>query len=347
MNPRVAVAEFDNQSTVTDRWVRPLLSYAIVQQLQAEKTMAANLVHDAEGWRTLGVGRVISGHYRREGKGIRIHAELTDPASTRILEQFDEVVEEVKLLESSTRLVSKLLGIQPPKLNFDYEQWKGFAETQVEGGPAALAAFLDKNQSFAPAYPILADMLLRSGKREEALALKTKFPASADALARVQMNYTLAADAAAKLTALEALGQMRQGDPRLLFELASMATAQGRHDLAATQYRELTKIEPTKAEWWNGLGYSEANLLHLPAALAALQQYAKFSPNQADVLDSFGEVNYLNRNFKDAAKYFDQQWQSNPAFQNGVGIRKAAFAYFNSGDLKTADLRFAEWRKQV
>ena len=347
LNPRIAVAEFDNQSTATDRWVRPLLSYAIVQQLQAEKTMAASLVHDAEGWRTLGVGRVISGHYRREGKGIRIHAELTNPASTGILEQFDEVVEEAKLLEASTRLVSKLLGMKPSQLNFDYAQWKGFAETQVEGGPAALASFLGQNPGFSPAYPILADLLVRSGKRDEALALKAKLPTNADAMTRAQMDYTLAPDAAAKLSALEALSRMRVGDPRLLVELATAASGQGKWDLAAAQYRELTKIEAGKIEWWNALGYAEANQSHLPAAVAALTEYRKLAPNEPNAVDSLGEVNYMNRNFKEAAKIFDEQWQRFPGFQGGVGWRKAAFAHYFAGDLKTADLRFAEWRKQV
>ncbi len=347
LNPRIAVAEFDNQSTIADRWVRPLLSYAIIQQLQAEKTMAASLVNDAEGWRTLGVGRVISGHYRREGKGIRIHAALTDVASTGLLQEFDEVVEEAKLLEASTRLVSKLSGIKPSNLNFDFAQWKGFAEAQVEGGPGALATFVERNPGFALAYPILADMLVRSGKREEALALKNKFPVGADALTRIQMDYALAPDAGAKLAALEALSRMRQGDPRLLVELATLASGQGRWDLAAAQYRELTKIEVGKVEWWNGLGYAEANQLHLPAAVAALNEYRKLAPNEPNVVDSLGEVNYMNRNFKEAAKSFDEQWQRFPTFQGGVGWRKAAFAYYYAGDLKTADLRYADWRKQV
>ena len=137
---------------------------------------------------------------------------------------------------------------------------------------------------------------------------------------------------------------MRQGDPRLLVELATLASGQGRWDLAAAQYRELTKIEVGKVEWWNGLGYAEANQLHLPAAVAALNEYRKLAPNDPNVVDSLGEVNYMNRNFKEAAKYFDEQWQRFPTFQGGVGWRKAALAYYYAGDLKTADLRYADWR---
>ena len=347
LNPRIAIAGFDNQSTIADRWVRPLLSYSIARQLQAESTMAANVVQDAEGWRTLGVGRVISGHYRREGQGIRIHAEVTDPASTRTLGQFDEVVEEAKLLEASTRLVSKLLGINPSPLNYDFAQWKGFAETQVEGSPEAMSSFLARSPGFAPAYPILAELLLRGGKREEALALKQKFPSSADALSRAQLDYALAPDAASKLAALEALSKLRKGDPRLLAELATIASGQGKWDLAAAQYRELTKIEAGKLDWWNALGYAEANQGQLPAAVAALNEYQRLAPNEPNALDSLGEVNYMNRNFKEAAKFFDEQWRRYPAFQGGVGWRKAAFAHYYAGDVKSADLRFAEWRKQV
>ncbi len=347
LNPRIAVAGFDNQSTHADTWVRPLLSFAIVRQLQAESAMAATLVQDAEGWRTLGVGRVISGHYRREGQGIRIHAAVTDPASSRILGHFDELVEEAKLLEASTRLVSKLLGIHPSPLKFDFAQWKGFAETQVEAGPEALSTFVERNPGFAPAYPVLAELLLRSGKREDAAALKQKFPSSADGLSRVELEYTLAPDAVAKLAALEALKKLRQGEPRLLLELATLASGLGKWDLAAAQYRELTKIDAGKLEWWNALGYAEANQGRLPEAVAALSEYQKRAPNEPKALDSLGEVNYTNRNFKEAAKFFDEQWRRFPAFQGGVGWRKAAFAHYYAGDVKTADLRFAEWRKQV
>lgn len=347
LNPRIAVAAFDNHSTGADGWVRPLLSYAIVRQLQAEKTMAATVVQDAEGWRTLGVGRVIAGHFRREGQGIRVHAALTDPASTKILGQFDELVEEAKLLDASTRLVSKLLGIRPSPLNYDFAQWKGFAETQVEAGPEALSTFVERNPGFAPAYPILAELLMRSGKREAAAALKQKFPANADGLSRVQLEYGLATEAASKLAALEALSQLRQREPRLLLEFATVASGLGKWDLAAAQYRELTKIDAGKLEWWNALGYAEANQGRLPEAVAALSEYQKRAPNEPNALDSLGEVNYMNRNFKEAAKFFDEQWRRFPAFQGGVGWRKAAFAHYYAGDVNTADLRFAEWRKQV
>ncbi len=347
LNPRVAIAEFDNQGTAADRWVRPLLGYVIVYQLNAEKQLAPGLVNDAEGWRTLGVGRVISGHYRREASGIRIHAQLTDAATTSILEQFDEVVEEAKLLEASTRLVSKLLRVKPAGLTYELSVWRGFAETQVGAGAAPLAAFVGSNPDFAPAYPILADSLVRSGKRDEALALLQKFPVSADPLTLAQMDYTLAADAGAKIRALEKLIELRQGEPRILAELAGIASSQGNWDLTARTFRELSRLEPLKVEWWNGLAYAEANQLHLPAAVAALNEYRKIAPNEPNVIDSLGEVHYLNRKFTEAAKYFDEQWQRYPAFQNGSGLRKAAFSHYFAGDLKTADLRFGEWQKQV
>ena len=251
------------------------------------------------------------------------------------------------MLEASTRLVSKLLQIKPSPLNYDFAQWKGFAETQVEGGPEALSTFVEQHPGFAPAYPILAEMLLRGGKREEALGLKQKFPSSADALSRAQLDYALAADVAAKLAALEALSKLRKGDPRLLVELATVASAQGKWDLAAAQYRDLTRIEAGKLDWWNALGYAEANQGRLPAAVAALGEYQRLAPNEPNALDSLGEVNYMNRNFKEAAKFFDEQWRRFPAFQGGVGWRKAAFAHYYAGDVKSADLRFADWRKQV
>ena len=45
LNPRIAVVDFDTQSTIADRWVRPMLSHAIVQQ---------RTLHLPSRWKTSG-----------------------------------------------------------------------------------------------------------------------------------------------------------------------------------------------------------------------------------------------------------------------------------------------------
>lgn len=347
-NPRLAVQLFDNQGADgSDRWMSALLAYSMVYGLGNEARLAPSIVNDAEGWRTLGAGRVLSGTIRREGKAIRIEARVTDAATSAILRRFEDVITEEKLLVCSARMLESLLGVKPSIPVYDYAAWKAFSEAQSPVSLDGLSAFVERYPSFAQAYPILADLYLRSGKQTEAVALFDRLPKNADALSRAQFAFTVATDPQAKLKALADVAKLRTGDPRLHAELALLAASTGDWALAALQYQELTRLEAGKAEWWNSLGYAEANLNHLPAAVAALNEYRRLAPKEPNPIDSLGEVHYMNRQFKQAGQYFDEENQLFPSFQNGAAWRKAAFSYFFAGDLKTADLRFENWMKLV
>jgi len=345
VNPRLALVAFDNQSSSEDQWISSLIGLAGLYQLGNEHALAVNLATDAEGWRTLGVGRTITGNYRREPKGIRVHASLTNTATTELLGDFDELIAEAELLKGSERILGQLLGVKPAPLGSTPAAWAAFAK--LSQSSASLSEFLRAHADFAPAYPVFAGFLLREGKRDEAVALKNAIPANADAFSKAQLNLVVAADSKSRLDALRVLTQLRSGDPRMLAELATIASGQGDWALAAEQYRALTRLEPSKVDWWNSLGYAESNQNHLPASVAALNEYRRLAPQEANPIDSLGEVHYQNRQFAAAAKYFDEQSLRFPAFQNGSAWRKASFAYFFAGDLKTADLRFEEWMKRV
>ena len=347
-NQRLAVQLFDNQSAdASNHWISTLLAYSMVYGLGNQSQLAPGIVNDAEGWRTLGSGRLLNGTIRREGKAIRIEARLTDTATSAILRRFEDVVSEEKLLSCSGRMLESLLGVKAAIPVYDNATWKEFAQAQSSPNIDGLSAFLVRHPSFAPAYPILAELYLRFGKRAEAVALADRLPAGADALSRAQLTFTVASGQQAKLKALEAVAQLRPGDPRIHAELALLAAASGEWTLAALQYRELTRLEAGKADWWNSLGYAEANLNRLPAAVAALNEYRRLAPEEPNPIDSLGEVYYMNRQFKQAGLYFDEESQRYSTFQNGAAWRKAAFAYFFAGDLKTADQRFENWMKQV
>ena len=347
-NPRVAVQLFDNQGAdAADRWIGTLLAYSMVYGLGNDAQMAPSIVNDAEGWRTLGAGRLLSGTIRREGQAIRIEARLTDTASSAILRRFEDVVTEDKLLSCAGRMMESMLGVKSAIPVYEAAAWKAFAKAQSPPSLDGLNAFVEHYPSFAPAYPILAEMYLRSGKRAEALALASRLPASADPLSRAQLAFTVADSPQTKLKALAEVAKLRTGDPRIYAELALLAATTGDWSLAAAQYKDLTRLEAGKVEWWNSLGYAEANLNHLPAAVAALNEYRRLSPKEPNPIDSLGEIHYMNRQFKQAGQYFDEESQLSPAFQNGVAWRKAAFSYFFAGDLKSADERFETWMKQV
>ncbi len=337
-NPRIAIVVFDDQSAVREAWLGQMLSQTLLMRIRG-----SNLVPDAEGWRGLGVGRFISGHYRREPKGIRIHAQINDAQSSATLAQYDEVVAESDLMNATARLAQRLTGVNPEPIAGSQQDWIAYA--RIEKTVEALAEFQKAHPNFFPAYVPLAEVLLRSGRKAELAALT--IPADADPLSKAQFRVLKAESAADRLAGLKELVALRPGDPRLLADLGTLASQAGDWALAAAQYRELSRLEPMQLNWWNSLGYAEANQLKLTEAVAALNEYRRLAPNEPNAVDSLGEVHYMNRSFKEATKFFDEQAQRFPTFQNGVGLRKAAFASYFAGDLKGADQRFGQWVKLV
>ncbi len=347
-NPRIAVQVFENQSADRDlSWAGHLIAHATVRRLSSDPQLAPSVVRDAEGWRELGSGRVLSGVLHKTAKGVAVEARLTDAMSSRVIGSFSGVVEEKELLALTGRMIESLLGSKAGDAQGDSEAWMAFARAIEKGGVDELASVVAQYPSFTTAYPLYAELLRRSGRIEEAKGIAAKLPVGADALSRAQLAYGLAEDTKAKLLALKNLIALRPTDVRLRGEAGLVAASLGDWASAVEQYKELTKLEANKPEWWNSLGYAHANLNQLPEALAALNEYRRLIPNEPNTLDSLGEVNFMNRQFKDAARYFDEAAQKFPGFQNGVSIRKAAFAFYRAGDLKIADARIETWFKQV
>lgn len=345
-NSRVTLVKFDNQSVAGEKWVALLISAAAMHQLQGGAEIALSLVDDAEGWRSNGSGRFISGHYRRDGERYRIQAFLTDAQSNRLLAKADGLASEQELPQAAGRLWATLLGVPAQELPAP-AAWIDFAKALASQDEASLAGFLEAQPGFAPAYPVLARQLIARGQPKEAQALAQAFPAGGDALSKAQLNFTLAASPQARHSALEALLVLRPRDPVLLADLAQGAANLRQWDQAAAHFEVLTRIEPSRVEWWNALGYAQANRLQLDKAVQALTEYRRLAPNDPNSIDSLGEVHYLNRRFPEAAGYFDEQARRYPAFQNGVGWRKAAFAYANAAKLKEADERFEQWMRLI
>jgi tetratricopeptide (TPR) repeat protein len=76
----------------------------------------------------------------------------------------------------------------------------------------------------------------------------------------------------------------------------------------------------------------------LQGARQAIQEYEKLAPEDANALDSLGEVSFYLGDFESAAKYFERAAQKNPA-----ELVKAAEARMMTGDLRGADELFARY----
>ena len=70
----------------------------------------------------------------------------------------------------------------------------------------------------------------------------------------------------------------------------------------------------------------------------AIQEYEKLAPEDANALDSLGDVSFYLGDFESAAKYFEQAAQKSPP-----EFLKAAEARLMTGDLGSADALFAKY----
>ncbi len=347
VNPRLALVRFDNHGAETDNWVGAALGLVMGAQLREDTTLAATLVEDQQGVRSLGAGRKLAGDYRRSGDGFELRSYLIDTQSTRVLAQGVYRLSERDLVEKSGAALRDLLGVEPAEIEANPRDWVELSKAWSAGSTEALEGFVAAHPGLGAAYPLLVRQWLAAGRRAEAQAVAARLPGTIDALSKAQVALLMAGDGAARLGALRQLTALRPADPQLAGELAQMAESLKEWAVAAESLGRLTRLEAGNVDWWNRLGYAEAHQGKLKEAVAALEQYRKLAPGDANAVDSLGEVNYMNRNFAGAARLFDEQVVRFPAFQNLAGVRKAAFAYANAGNLKQADARFGDWVGRV
>ncbi|MFN7543210.1 MAG: tetratricopeptide repeat protein [Acidobacteriota bacterium] len=347
VNPRLALQRFDNQGVETDGWVGAALGLVMGAQLREDQPLAAKLVEDQQGVRMLGAGRTLTGDYRRKGDGFELRAYLIDTQSTKVLAEGVYRMSEGDLVEKTAVVLRELLGAKPVEIEANSRDWVELGKAWSAGSAEALERFVVAHPGLGAAYPLLVRQWLAAGRRAEAQAVAARLPGTIDALSRADVAVLTAADGPGRLAALRQMNGLRPADPQLAGELAQMAESLKEWAVAAESLGRLTRLDAGNVDWWNRLGYAEAHQGKRKEAVAAIEQYRKLAPGDANALDSLGEVNYMNRNFAEAARLFDEQVARFPAFQNLAGMRKAAFAYANAGNRKQADTRFGDWMGRV
>ena len=78
---------------------------------------------------------------------------------------------------------------------------------------------------------------------------------------------------------------------------------------AVRSYQAASLLNPEEPRIWNELGYAMAWTRNLNGARQALQEYERLAPDDANALDSLGEVSFFLGDFESAAKYFEQAAQ--------------------------------------
>ncbi len=221
--------------------------------------------------------------------------------------------------------------------------------SQVEQKTTALSRAAALDPQFALPLINLAEIYSATGRPDEArAALSAALTRQLDPVEREQvalLSANLTQDSAQQAQALQRLAAAAssQGNVQVL----TGNLLQGLHQTAPaiTSYLRAVRIDPENAEVWNRLGYANAYLGRLPAAREALETFRKLEPDNANALDSLGEVHYLNGQFKSAAEYFQAAFAKSPQFEGGRSTLKAAYARLLDGQLDAADQAEAAYAK--
>jgi tetratricopeptide (TPR) repeat protein len=191
---------------------------------------------------------------------------------------------------------------------------------------------------FAPPYRLLAELKLQHQDRPGALATIEQALARGNAIpelerARLELvGAELRGAPEARQKALARLAQLDSSDPATWRALAETSMARHDYRTAAEGYRKALELQPDDPLLINAVGYADAQAGDLDAAMKALRRYQTLRPNEANPLDSMGDVNMMAGRFHEAGEFFFESAKKEPNFNNNGGLLKAAIAQLLSGD---------------
>jgi len=297
-----------------------------------------------------GANRIVAGYVEHTASGVRVTASEED-ASTH------KTVRTLSATSTSPFDALKLLAHEfspqaGPPATANPEAFRLYC-TAVQGAvpdaPPLLERAVALDPGFGRAWVSLARTFQARGDRSGA--------SNAIARARAQKiapldgawldfeDAALGADRSTRLAAMEKVAEFDVGDADLTRSLAAAEINAGNFSRAATAWKKLTVNAPGDVNAWNQLGYTLSWSGDYPGALAAVREYAGLRPNDANPLDSEGDVQYWFGKFSEAAANYSAASVKAPAFLNGGEMYKAAWARFFSRDKAGADAAFEKFRQ--
>jgi Flp pilus assembly protein TadD len=296
-----------------------------------------------------GASRVISGYIERTAAGVRITASEEDVLTHKTLRTFSASSSTpFNALGAIARELFQKPG--PPATN-NAEAFRLYC-TAIDGASSDAAPLLERavalDPAFGRAWVALAQTYAVAGERDRAAGVIEK--ARAQRLASIDRarldlaDASLRGDREASLVSMRAMYELSRGDVELGHTLAGDETAAGNFSQSAAVWKKLTADSPTDVTAWNQLGYTLCWSGDYAGALAALGEYARLRPDDANPLDSQGDVHYWFGKYSDAAASYLAAYAKVPGFLNGGDLYKAAWAKFLAGDKTGADQQFERFR---
>jgi Flp pilus assembly protein TadD len=296
-----------------------------------------------------GANRIVSGYLERVPAGLRITASEEDTGTHQTIRTlFATAASPFGALRLLARDFSTQAGL-PPTTNADaFRLYATALSLPAAEAVPLLGQAVQLDPQFGRAWVLLARTYIGLGDRTHAgdviaQARAQKIPAIDQAWLSFE-SAALASDRAASLAAMSKIADLDPSDGVLARDLADAETAAGRFADAASVWKRLAKDSPTDVNVWNQLGYTLCWSGDQTRALAAIAEYARLRPNDANPLDSRGDIQYWFGKYADAADSYAAAFAKTPGFLNGGDLYKEAWAKFLAGDKAAADLSMDRFR---
>ena len=359
--PRYAVVRFENLSGDPSLdWVGRAVSEELpaclkgalndpVLNSQSLARTAPGISNERSEALLAGANRIVSGYIERTGSQVRI-ASVEENVPTNKSDRF-ESAEDSSPVGAINALATEWGARGRSCIEANANSVRLFA-TGLDAPAGERQHFFDEalraDPNFGPAWLALARLDLAQNDRNAAEdVIQRSRTQKIDALSRASLDLEAAALHADRTGEIEALRQMvvqSPGDDALLKSLANGEMEAGDFKQAAEDWTKVSAALPRDPLVWNMLAYARAYAGNYDSAMAALAEYRRLQPNEANPLDSTGDVNYLFRKFGEAAANYLEANKKGPNFEQHGALYKAAWAKFESGDRPAADSLFAQFR---
>jgi Flp pilus assembly protein TadD len=346
---RLAVLPLENLSSDPQwNWYSRASSAVVEYDLAGAKSIFAKAAESISAAQSMQASRVMEGYFIERNGRVEIRATVEDLGKTRAAEHLEiEGPLAGGFLPLANELARRLsagarrFGTNNENALRFYGEALGASDAAVS--ERALESARDADPEFAAIYLDQARLLAQTGARDRALqAVQAGERAKQlDSIDRADLQYVAAAasgDASARIWALETLAHVTPANATVFFDLGQAQFERRNFANAVRNYQAATLLNPDDPRAWNALGYGLAWTRNLNGARQAIQEYEKLAPEDANALDSLGEVSFYLGDFESAAKYFQQGARKNPA-----ELLKAAEARLMTGDLHVADSFFAKY----
>jgi tetratricopeptide (TPR) repeat protein len=292
------------------------------------------------------------GYYTVEGGIVRAHLTIEDPHTRRMVQSLSSVESRapdiVPVANSLARGISPQAQPLPAR---NPVALRAYASALESTDPASMErdteAAIAADPDFARAYLLLAE--LKARRQDASGAQSTLQSALArqgiDAADRAEIESTAAGmhnDLTAREHALTERVRLAPTDSAAWRLLAGVQVSRHRFPESLQAYQRALAIEPEDVNTWNEAGYAAAYGGNLTAAVSALRRYQSLRPNDANPLDSLGDVSLMLGRPAEAEGFYNEAIKKDPNFLNGADAYKAAMARLMTGDVVGADAIFRQ-----